>query len=143
MPTSLQGIAEKAHSQKRYRFRNLYGMLNEELLKESWREVKKHAASGVDQLSAQDYEQHLEGNIRDLVERLKQKRYRAKLVKRHYIPKGNGQLRPLGIPAVEDKLLQVAVTRLLAAIYEQDFLRCSYGYRPGVGAVDTAVNTFG
>lgn len=136
MPTSLQGIAEKAHSQTRYRFRNLYGMLNEELLKESWREIKKHAAYGVDQVSAQDYEQNLEGNIRDLVERLKQKRYRAKLVKRHYIPKGNGKLRPLGIPAVEDKLLQVAVTRLLEAIYEQDFLRCSYGYRPGVGALD-------
>jgi RNA-directed DNA polymerase len=100
MPTSLQGIAKKAQSQKRYRFRNLYGMLNEELLRESWREIKKHAASGVDQISAQDYEQHLEENIRDLVERLKQKRYRAKLVKRHYIPKGNGKLRPLGIPMV-------------------------------------------
>jgi group II intron reverse transcriptase/maturase len=136
MPTSLQGIAKKAQSQKQYRFRNLYGMLNEELLKESWREIKKHAAYGGDQISAQDYEHNLEGNIRDLVERLKQKRYRAKLVKRHYIPKGNGKLRPLGIPAVEDKLLQVAVTRLLEAIYEQDFLRCSYGYRPGMGALD-------
>jgi group II intron reverse transcriptase/maturase len=136
MPTSLQGIAEKAQSQKQYRFRNLYGMLNEELLTESWREIKKSAASGVDQISAQVYEQNLEGNIRDLVERLKQKRYRTKLVKRHYIPKGNGKLRPLGIPAVEDKLLQVAATRLLAAIYEQDFLPCSYGYRPGVGALD-------
>jgi len=136
MPTSLQGIAKKAQSQKRYRFRNLYGMLNEELLRESWREIKKHAASGVDRISAQDYEQQLEEKIRDLVERLKQKRYRAKLIKRHYLPKGNGQFRPLGIPAVEDKLLQVAVTRLLEAIYEQDFLPCSYGYRPGVGAVD-------
>jgi group II intron reverse transcriptase/maturase len=136
MPTSLQGIAEKAKSQKQYRFRNLYGMLNEELLTESWREIKKSAASGVDQISAQVYEQNLEGNIQDLVERLKQKRYRAKLVKRHYIPKGNGKLRPLGIPAVEDKLLQVAATRLLAGIYEQDFLRCSYGYRPGVGALE-------
>ncbi len=136
MPTSLQGIAKKAQSQKRYRFRNLYGMLKEELLTESWREIKKSAASGVDQISAQDYEQHLEGNIRDLVERLKQKRYRAKLVKRHYLPKGKGKLRPLGIPAVEDKLLQVAATRLLEAIYEQDFLPCSYGYRPGVGALE-------
>jgi group II intron reverse transcriptase/maturase len=136
MSTSLQGIATKAQEQKQYRFRNLYGMLNEELLRESWREIKKHAAYGVDQISAQDYEQHLEENIRDLVERLKQKRYRAKLVKRHYIPKGNGQLRPLGIPAVEDKLLQVAVSRVLEAIYEQDFLPCSYGYRPGVGALD-------
>jgi RNA-directed DNA polymerase len=140
MPTSLQGIAEKAHSQKRYRFRNLYGMLNEELRKESWREIKKHAASGVDQISAQDYEQHREGNIRDLVERLKQKRSRANLVKRHYIPKGNGQLRPLGIPAVEDKLLQGAATRLLAALYEQDFLRCRYGYRPGRGALEAVDN---
>jgi len=127
MPTSLQGIAKKAQSQKQYRFRNLYGRLNEELLRDSWREIKTHAASGVDQLSAQDSEQHLEENSRDLVERLKQKRYRAKLVKRHYIPKGNGQLRPLGIPAVEDKLLQVAVSRVLEAIYEQDFLPCSYG----------------
>jgi len=115
-------------------------MLNEELLKESWREIKTHAAAGVDQISAQDYEQHLEENIRDLVERLKQKRYRAKLVKRHYIPKGNGQLRPLGIPAVEDKLLQVAATRLLEAIYEQEFLPYSYGYRPGVGALDAVDN---
>jgi len=136
MPTSLQGIAKKAQSQKQYRFRNLYGRLNEELLRDSWREIKTHAASGVDQLSAQDSEQHREENLRDLVERLKQKRYRAKLVKRHYIPKGNGKLRPLGIPAVEDKLLQVAATRLLDAIYEQDFLPCSYGYRPGVGALD-------
>jgi RNA-directed DNA polymerase len=105
MPTSLQGIATKAQKQKRDRFRNLYGMLNEELLRESWREIKKHVAYGVDEVSAQDYEQQLEENIRDLVERLKQKWYRAKLVKRHYLPKGNGQLRPLGIPAVEDKLL--------------------------------------
>jgi RNA-directed DNA polymerase len=116
--------------------RNRYGRLNEELLTESGRELKKSAASGVDQLSAQVYEQHLEGNIQDLVERLKQKRYRAKLVKRHYIPKGNGQLRPHGMPAVGDKLPQVAVTRLLEALDEQDFLRCSYGYRPGVGALD-------
>lgn len=91
-------------------------MLNEELLTESWREIKKPAASGVDQRRAQDSEQPLEENIRDLVERLKQKRYRAKLVKRRYIPKGNGQLRPLGIPAVEDKLLQVAATGLLGGI---------------------------
>jgi RNA-directed DNA polymerase len=136
MPTSLQGIAKKAQEQKQYRFRNLYGMLNEELLRASWREIKKHAAYGVDQISAQDYEQHLEENIRALVERLKQKRYRAKLVKRHYIPKGNGQLRPLGIPAVEDKLLQVAATRLLESSYEQEFLPCRYGYRPGVGALE-------
>ena len=140
MPTSLQGIAQKAARQQGYRFRNLYGMLDEDFLKQCWCDIRKDAASGVDQVSAQEYEQHLDANIHDLVERLKQKRYRAKLVRRHYIPKGDGTQRPLGIPAGEDKLLQLAVARLLEAIYEQDFLRCSYGYRPKVGALE-AVDT--
>ena len=140
MPTSLQGVAQKAKSQKHYRFRNLYGMLNEDLLRDCWRAIKKNAAYGVDRVSAQEYAHNLEDNIRHLVERLKNKSYRAKLVRRHYIPKGGGKLRPLGIPVVEDKLVQLAVTRLLTAIYEQDFLRCSYGYRPHVGALD-AVDT--
>jgi RNA-directed DNA polymerase len=140
MPTSLQGIAKKAASQQGYRFRNLYGMLDEDFLKQCWRDIRKDAAAGVDQVSAQAYEQHLDENLHRLVERLKQKRYRAKLVRRHYIPKGDGTQRPLGIPAVEDKLLQLAVARLLEAIYEQDFLRCSYGYRPQVGALE-AVDT--
>jgi retron-type reverse transcriptase len=100
MPTSLQGIATKAARQKGYRFRNLYGMLNEDLLKQGWRDIRKEAATGVDQVSAQEYEQHLDAHIHDLVERLKQKRYRAKRVRRHDIPKGDGSQRPLGIPAV-------------------------------------------
>jgi len=124
MPTSLQGIAQKAASQKGYRFRNLYGMLDEEFLTQCWRAIRKDAASGVDQVSAQAYAQPLDENIHDLVERLKQKRYRAKLVRRHDLPKGDGTQRPLGIPAVEDKLLQLAVARLLEAIYEPDFRRC-------------------
>jgi group II intron reverse transcriptase/maturase len=136
MQTSLQGIAKKAEREKKYRFRNLYGMLNEEMLGDCWRDIRKNAAYGVDRVSAQEYGQNLEENIRQLVERLKRKRYRAKLVRRQYIPKGGGKLRPLGIPATEDKLLQLAVTRILAAIYEQDFLRCSYGYRPNIGALD-------
>jgi RNA-directed DNA polymerase len=140
MPTSLQGIAKKAESQKGYRFRNLYGMLDEDFLKQCWRDIRKDAASGVDQVSAQAYEPHLDENIHRLVERLKQKRDRATLVRRHSMPTGDGTQRPLGIPAVEDKLLQLAVARLLEAIDEQDFLRCSYGYRPHVGALD-AVDT--
>ena len=136
MQTSLLGIAKKAKSEKRYRFRNLYRELNEELLRDSWRLLRKDAALGVDQVSATEYEANLEENIHQLVERLKRKRYRAKLVRRHYIPKGEGRMRPLGIPAIEDKLLQMAVKRLLEAIYEQDFLLCSYGYRPRVGALE-------
>src|SRR5882724_10871115 len=136
MQTSLQGIAEKAKSQEKYRFRNLYGMLNEALLRDGWRDIRTDAAYGVDEVSAQAYEQDLDANISHLVERLKRKRYRAKLVRRHDSPKGNGQLRPVGIPAVEDQLLQWAVTRLLTAIDEQDCLRGSDGYRPHMGALD-------
>jgi group II intron reverse transcriptase/maturase len=78
-----------------------------------------------------DYQRDLESNISNLVERLKGQRYRAKLVRRRYIPKPNGKKRPLGIPATEDKLLQIAVAKILEAIYEQDFLDFSHGYRPG------------
>ena len=134
--TSLQGIANKAAMQKGYRFRNLYGMLNEELLLDAWRNIRKDAANGVDGVSAAEYEQNLVEHIHNIVENLKRKRYRAKMVRRRHIPKGEGKTRPLGIPAVEDKLLQMAVKRILEAIYEQDFYRCSYGYRPNTGALE-------
>jgi RNA-directed DNA polymerase len=136
MSTFVQGIAKKAREQPKHRFGNLYELLNEPFLKECWRDIRKEAASGVDRMSAQDDERHLDENIHNLVERLRRKQYRAKLVRRQYIPKGDGKPRPLGSPAVEDKLLQLAVTRIRQAIYEQDFLRCSYGYRPHVGALD-------
>jgi retron-type reverse transcriptase len=125
--TSLQAIALKAEMQPGYRFQNLFGMLNEEMLKDSWQYIRKDAAFGIDRVSADEYEQNLDENIHQLVEDLKQKRYRAKLVVRRYIPKGDGKYRPLGIPATQDKLLQLAVKRILQAIYEQDFLDCSYG----------------
>ncbi len=134
--TSLQAIALKAEMQPGYRFQNLFGMLNEEMLKDSWGYIRKDAAFGIDRVSAEDYEQNLDENIRQLVDDLKQKRYRAKLILRRYIPKGNGKFRPLGLVATQDKLLQLAVKRILQAIYEQDFLDCSYGYRPNVGALD-------
>jgi RNA-directed DNA polymerase len=137
--TSLQGIAKRAARDKQHRFGSLSTMLNEEMLLDSWRFIRKDAACGVDQVSAEEYEQNLEENIHGLVERLKRGSYHAKLVRRKYIPKGDGGQRPLGIPAIEDKLLQLAVKRILEAIYEADFLRCSYGYRPKVGALD-AVN---
>lgn len=136
MQTSLLAIANKAKDRKHYRFLNLYRLIDEHLLLECWRDIRKNAAFGVDRVSAEQYGEKLIENIRNLIERLKRKSYRARLVRRHYIPKPDGRMRPLGIPVVEDKLLQLAVTRLLEAIYEQDFLRCSYGYRPNKGALD-------
>jgi group II intron reverse transcriptase/maturase len=111
-------------------------MLNEEFLTKCWKSINKRSATGVDSVSAEEYGARLTENIGDLVARLKAKRYRARLVRRHYIPKGEAELRPLGIPVTEDKLLQTAAAQILEAIYEQDFLPCSFGYRPGVGAHD-------
>jgi RNA-directed DNA polymerase len=136
MSTFLQAIAKKAQEQPKHLFGSLYSLLNEEFLEECWSGIRKDAAYGVDRISAEEYEQHLKENIHDLVERLKRKQYRAHLVRRRYIPRWDGKQRPLGIPVVEDKLLQLAVTRILEAIFGGDFLRCSYGYRPGVGAHD-------
>ncbi len=135
-PTFLRGIAIKAKIDKRHRFQNLYRCLNEELMHHAWRHLNKDAASGVDKVTAQVYEADLQGNIQRLVERLKAKRYRAKLVRRVYIPKENGKQRPLGIPTLEDRLVQLACAKLLTAIHEQDFLDCSYGYRAGRSAHD-------
>lgn len=138
MQTSLERIANKARGNKRHRFQNLYRLLDEEFLGWVFKRLNKKASSGVDRVTYHEYGKELEENIRGLVERLKKKRYRAKLVRRKNIPKGRGKTRPLGIPALEDKLLQTAVGLILQAIYEQDFLPCSYGYRPKMGARDAA-----
>jgi group II intron reverse transcriptase/maturase len=129
-PTSLRGIAEKAKADKRHRFRNLYRELSAEFLLFCWPDLNKDAASGVDKMTAGKYAENLHDNIQKLAERLKKKKYRTKLVRRVWIPKENGKERPLGIPALEDKLVQLACAKLLTAIYEQDFLDFSYGYRP-------------
>ena len=134
--TSLLGIANKAASDKAHRFQNLFGLLTVGYLVACWRFVNKRAASGVDRKDAKSYEENLRENVEGLVEAVQRGWYRAKLVLRKYIPKLNGKLRPLGIPAIADKLLQIGVSKLLEQIYEQDFLGCSYGYRPGVGALD-------
>lgn len=134
MQTSLREIANKAEREKKYRFHNLYGMLNEINLFDSWKYINKSASYGMDKVDAQSYQKDLKENIKELVDRLKRKGYRAKLVRRKYIPKSKGETRPLGIPATEDKLLQIAAARILTAIYEQDFLPDSYGYRSGKGA---------
>lgn len=134
MQTSLRGIANKAMREPECRFRDLYRLLNEQNLRVAFYQLRKKAASGVDGMTFVEYEQNLGGRLVDLVGRLKGKRYKAKLVRRKHIPKGNGSTRPLGIPALEDKLLQLACAQILTAIYEGDFLDCSWGYRKGRGA---------
>ena len=135
-PTSLRGRANKAKADKRHRFRDLYRCRDADLLMDCWHDLNKEAASGVDNVTAEAYAANLQANIEALAQRLKAKRYRAKLVRRCYIPKENGKERPLGIPVLEDKLVQLACAKLLTAIYAQEFLDCRYGYRPGRGALD-------
>ena len=134
MPTSLERIANKARKQKKHRFGNLFKLLNEELLRDCWTRLNKNAALGVDKVSYQEYDANLSENLRSLVERLKEKRYRARLIRRCCIPKGNGKSRKLGIPATEDKLLQYAAAKILQAIFEEDFLPNMFGYRPNRNA---------
>jgi len=138
MQTSLRGIAEKAKQDKHYRFGNLYGMLNKSALYCAWNGLNKKAAAGVDKETARTFSRELTGNLDTLVEELRSTQYKARLVKQVGIPKGNGKLRMLGLPTLRDKIVQKAVADILSAIYEQDFLKCSYGYRPNVGA-QTAV----
>lgn len=105
-------------------------MLNRANLEVAFRELRKGAAAGVDGMTYREYERNLSGNLADLEKRLKEKRYRAKLVKRVYIPKSNGKLRPLGIPALEDKIVQYVVREILQTLFEPLFRDCSYAYRP-------------
>ena len=135
-PTSLRGLAIKAKVDRKHRFQDLYRCLNAPLLHACWKDLNKDAASGVDEVTAQTYEENLEANIQALAQRLRAKRYRAKLVRRCYIPKENGKQRPLGIPALEDRLVQLACAKLLTAIFEADFLDNSYGYRFNRSAKD-------
>jgi len=134
MQTSLRGIANKAAEDGTHRFRNLIGLLTVGFMFWSWQFVNKKAAAGVDKKDAHEYAQNLESNVENLVASVKGGWYRAKLVLRKYIPKLGGKLRPLGIPVIADKLLQTAVAKILEAIYEQDFMSFSFGYRPGTGA---------
>jgi len=134
MQTSLRRIANKAAQNKTHRFQNLYSLLNASNLYWCWRFINKKSASGVDRVSASDYEVNLNSNTESLAHSVKRGWYQAKLVLRKYIPKLNGKMRPLGIPAISDKLLQIAVKKILESIYEEDFYPNSYGYRPRTGA---------
>jgi group II intron reverse transcriptase/maturase len=124
-------VRETARAKPDLKFTSLLHHVNEELLHSAFFDLKKTAAVGVDEVTWHDYEQDLEERITDLHGRIHRGAYRAKPSKRIYIPKPDGQQRPIGIASLEDKLVQKAIVWVLQSIYEQDFLGFSYGYRPG------------
>lgn len=129
--STLTALNRKAVGDRGHRFRDLYRLLNLQALYESFGSLKKNAAPGADGVTWTAYEANLDENLRDLLERLKAKRYRAPHVKRCYLPKGDGKLRPLGLPTLEDKIVQHAASRILESIYDADFSDRSLGYRRG------------
>ena len=135
MKTELARIARIAKTRSKEQFTSLTHMLNEDMLLECHKQLNGNKAIGIDQVTKEQYEENLAGNIRDLVSRLKRKVYRPQAVRRVYIPKaGSNKKRPLGIPAYEDKIVQMAISNILTAIYEADFIDCSCGFRPQRGA---------
>src|ERR687898_3598314 len=133
--TKQQRIAELAKQRPEMSFTSLNHYLDVDWLREAYRRLRKDSAPGHDGRTLADYGQDLESNLQSLLDRAKSGSYVAPPVRRVHIPKGTGkETRPIGIPTTEDKLLQRAVTMLLEPIYEQDFLDCSYGFRPGRSA---------
>lgn len=128
--TKWQWIAELARTKRGTALFSLHHVIDLEWMREAYARTRKDGAPGIDGQTAADYAANLEGNLLDLLERLKSGRYQAPPVRRAYIPKADGTRRPLGIPTFEDKVAQRAIVMVLEAVYEQDFLPCSYGFRP-------------
>jgi group II intron reverse transcriptase/maturase len=127
----LSRLTELAQEDQARQFSSIAHFLTPTALQEAFRSLRKDASAGVDEVTYEDYERQSEGNIQKLWERLKSKTYRAQPLRRIYIPKEDGSKRAISIPALEDKIVQKATVRLLNAIFEPDFLPCSYGSRPG------------
>jgi RNA-directed DNA polymerase len=120
-----------ARARKEGRLTNVVQFVDEELLRLAFRSLRKQAAPGVDGQRYEDYAANLDHNLKDLYQRLRTGRYRAPVVRRVYIPKASGSgRRPLGITTIEDRVVQKAVAWVLSAVFEQDFLDCSNGFRP-------------
>jgi group II intron reverse transcriptase/maturase len=134
MSTELDRIAELARGQKERQFTSIAHLLTVGALERAWMSLRKDASVGVDGVTYEEYGRQLRENLQQLYDRLKSGQYRAQPLRRVYIPKEVGARRPISIPALEDKIVQRAVLDLLNAIYEQDFLGCSYGFRPGRSA---------
>lgn len=133
MGTKLERIAEISAETKKPVFTSIYHLINAELLKQCHKELDGKKAVGVDKVTKEEYGKNLDRNIEDLVQRLKNKSFKPLPSLRVYIPKGNGKMRPLGIASYEDKIVQMAVKKVLEAIYEPRFLNCMYGFRPNRG----------
>jgi group II intron reverse transcriptase/maturase len=136
MGTKLDRIEEMSASNPKMVFTSLYHLLNEELLRNCHKEMDGDKATGVDDITKAEYEANLDDNLKDLVGRLKNKSYKPQPSLRVYIPKVNGKLRPLGIAAYEEKLVQSALGKILMAVYEPKFANSMYGFRPNRGQHD-------
>lgn len=138
-------ISARARQEPGCRFTSLAHLLNEAFLKECYHQLGRDRASGIDDVTWEDYGRKLDANLEDLVSRMKAKRFKPLPAKRVYIPKDQHAKRPLGLPALESKIVEKGIAHVLAAIYEEDFLDCSYGFRPGrschqaLNAVDTTI----
>ncbi|MHC4067224.1 MAG: group II intron reverse transcriptase/maturase [Planctomycetota bacterium] len=140
MSPELLKVVERAQREPEGRFHSLAHLIDVPALERAYGRIRKSAAVGVDGITKEQYGRDLESRLQDLHARLRSKRYRHQPIRRVHIPKGQGKTRPIGISAFEDKLVQDALREVLEAIYEQDFLDCSYGFRPGRSAHD-AVRT--
>ncbi|NRS86943.1 group II intron reverse transcriptase/maturase [Clostridium tetanomorphum] len=130
MSTKLDEIAIKARKDKKAVFTSLAHIITPEFLKETWKMMNRKGASGVDGETTKEFEYNIDERVKDIWKKMKEKKYKAPPVRRVEIPKGNGKTRPLGIPTVEDRLVQRAAARILESIYEQEFMDFSYGFRP-------------
>jgi RNA-directed DNA polymerase len=133
MSTQIDRISELAKEDAKRQFYSIGHMITPESMYAAFRGLRKKASAGVDGVTYEEYERDVARNIQTLHERLKNGKYQAQPLRRVYIPKENGKQRPISIPALEDKIVQKAMVEILNAIYEQDFLDCSYGFRPGRG----------
>jgi RNA-directed DNA polymerase len=129
-PTMSPKLAElAARARKEARLTNVVQYVDEELLRLTFRSLRKQAAPGVDGQRYEEYAANVDQNLKDLYSRLKSGRYQAPVIRRVHIPKANGKLRALGITTIEDRVVQKAVAWVLSAVFEQDFLECSHGFR--------------
>ncbi len=145
--TKLALISERARREPKLRFTSLAHLLDVGFLRGCYMELGRDRASGIDGISWREYGEHLDDKLENLVGRMKAKRYKPQPAKRVYIPKNENEKRPLGLPSLEDKIVQKGISHILEAIHEADFLDCSYGFRPNrschqaLDAVDKTIMT--